>query len=159
MNRFALAHRITARAAGAVNVEFVRASAAVLPFPDASFDAVVSAFVLRSLAAIRVEAAREIRRVLKPGGLACLLELTRPGFPPLRALHRLYVTRALPVLGALAAGASWPRDYLASTILEFPEPGEYREWFTSQGLAHDGTERLTGGICSLLVVRRAGPGA
>src|SRR5687767_12013910 len=62
---------------GAAPVEWVRASADALPFPDASFDFVVSAFVLRSLAGIRAGAAREVARVLAPGGTACLLELAR----------------------------------------------------------------------------------
>jgi len=142
----------TSRAAPGVS--FVQASADALPFASSEFDVVVSAFVLRSLAAIRESAAREIHRVLKPGGLACLLELSRPRLPLLRELHQKYLKIMIPFVGRLAAGSLWPRGYLASTILEFPEPETYQAWFTSVGMTCESIERLSGGITSLLVIRK-----
>ncbi len=140
---------------GAAPVEWVRASADALPFPDASFDLVVSAFVLRSLAGIRAGAAREVARVLAPGGTACLLELARPRGVVLGALHGLYLSTAIPVIGRLAAGKRWPGAYLTDTIREFPEPEEYAGWFQQEGLTCETIERLSGGIACLLVLRRA----
>lgn len=147
--------RVKAAAAGFPDLSFVPASADALPFPDASFDVVVSAFVLRSLAAIRTGAARELARVLRPGGTACLLELTRPRFPALRQLHRLYVRAVVPLIGRLAAGPRWPGAYLTSTIEAFPEPETYREWFISVGLTCETIRRFSGGITSLLILRRS----
>ena len=48
-------------------LEFVQAFADALPFPDGSFDLVVSSFVLQ-LVPSRFRALREARRVLRPGG-------------------------------------------------------------------------------------------
>ena len=146
--------RAKAAREGAGGVSFARGSADALPFPDGEFDVVVSAFVLRSLAAVRSAAVAEIRRVLKPGGVACILELTRPAPALLRMLHRWYLKAAVPLIGLAAAGRHWPRGYLVRTVLDFPEPDAYGEWFTSSGFGLVECERLSGGLASLLVLRR-----
>jgi len=140
---------------GVAPLDWVRASADALPFPDASFDVVVSAFVLRSLAGIRGAAAREVARVLAPGGTACLLELARPRGAVLGALHGWYLAAAIPVIGRIAAGRRWPGAYLTETIREFPEPEEYASWFKEEGLQCETIERLSGGIACLVALRRA----
>lgn len=147
--------RAKARRAGAEGVSFRTGSAGALPFEDGEFDAVISAFALRSLAGIRAAAVAEIRRVLKPDGLACVLELTRPVSVLLRTLHRWYLKAAVPLVGAVVAGRHWPRGYLVRTVLDFPEPEAYGAWFTSSGFTLVACERLSGGLASLLVVRRA----
>jgi len=56
-------------ARSSADVAFQVAFAQALPFPDASFDVVLSTVMLHHLPrAAREEAAREARRVLKPGG-------------------------------------------------------------------------------------------
>lgn len=54
---------------GLGNLDIVAASAETLPFPDASFDAVLCVNVLEAVAD-RIHALREIRRVLRPSGRA-----------------------------------------------------------------------------------------
>jgi demethylmenaquinone methyltransferase/2-methoxy-6-polyprenyl-1,4-benzoquinol methylase len=134
----------------AAGISFIRAGADRLPFDDGAFDAVVSAFVLRSLAAI---CAREIRRVLRPGGMAFLLELNRPSVPGLRQMHSLYLRIMVPAIGRLMAGSRWPRDYLESTVFRFPEPEVYGKYFTDAGMECLSIERLSLGAASLLVLR------
>lgn len=57
-----------ARKAG-VEIDFRSAAAQALPFPDAHFDAVLSTVMLHHLSRKgREECAREMKRVLKPGG-------------------------------------------------------------------------------------------
>ena len=72
-----MAARIHRRVAAApAPVEIVAARAESLPFPDESFDAAVSVFVLCSVED-QAAALGEIRRVLKPGGTLNLLEHVR----------------------------------------------------------------------------------
>jgi len=59
-----------------VNANFLVADAAELPFPDASFDVVVSTLSLHHWERPE-QALREIRRVLAPGGSLLLLDLRR----------------------------------------------------------------------------------
>lgn len=61
------------RASGRSGIEIHEASATALPFPDASFDAVVSTLVLCSVPDVETVLA-EIRRVLRPGGAFVYLE-------------------------------------------------------------------------------------
>jgi arsenite methyltransferase len=57
-------------------VELHDGDARQLPFPDASFDAVVSSLVIHNIGdrTGRDQAVREIARVLKPGGQACVVD-------------------------------------------------------------------------------------
>jgi ubiquinone/menaquinone biosynthesis C-methylase UbiE len=64
------------------HAEIVRATAEMLPFDDASFDTVVSTFVLCTVADPEA-VLDEIRRVLRPGGSLLLLEHVRSDEPRL----------------------------------------------------------------------------
>lgn len=66
------------RSQARVPVEVVDARAEALPFPDGSFDAVVSMLVLCSVADPPCVLS-EVRRVLRPGGRLVLLEHVRAG--------------------------------------------------------------------------------
>lgn len=68
-----------------------------LPFADGTFDFLSLGYALRHLADLRA-AFEEFRRVLRPGGTVCLLEITPPRSGPRRALLRLYVRGIIPLL-------------------------------------------------------------
>jgi ubiquinone/menaquinone biosynthesis C-methylase UbiE len=92
----ARAERKTARAQVSVRLE--RAFGDALPCPDASFDRVLSCFVFHHLGRdAQAAMLREARRVLKPGGLVCLLDFEGPesgaGSPLARRLHGSAVLR------------------------------------------------------------------
>jgi ubiquinone/menaquinone biosynthesis C-methylase UbiE len=71
--------RAASKAARAgVGVSFRNAVAEALPFPDARFDVVLSTLMLHHLPRqARQQCAREIRRVLKPGGRALVVDFAR----------------------------------------------------------------------------------
>jgi demethylmenaquinone methyltransferase/2-methoxy-6-polyprenyl-1,4-benzoquinol methylase len=60
-----------------VQLEFKLGNALRLPAADGEFDAATIAFGLRNLAAFEA-GFRELRRVVRPGGIVVCLELTRP---------------------------------------------------------------------------------
>jgi ubiquinone/menaquinone biosynthesis C-methylase UbiE len=74
------------------DVTFESALAQSLPFPDARFDVVLSTVMLHHLPRkIREECAREMRRVLKPGGRLLVVEFGGApphGRGPIAHLHR-----------------------------------------------------------------------
>lgn len=72
---------------------------------DASLDAVVSTFGLKTLDDDgQRRLAREIARVLKPGGVCALVEISVPPFAPLRALYLFYLRIGIPLLGRALLG-------------------------------------------------------
>ena len=67
-----------------------------LPFPDASFDFLSMGYALRHVSDLRL-AFVEYRRVLKPGAVVLLLEISRPRSLLLRSLSRFYIKTVLGV--------------------------------------------------------------
>jgi ubiquinone/menaquinone biosynthesis C-methylase UbiE len=75
-----------------LDVAFEVAAAQSLPFPDAQFDVVLSTLMLHHLPRPgRIACAREIRRVLKPGGRVLAVDFAAPDrdrHGPLARFHR-----------------------------------------------------------------------
>lgn len=102
---------------------FAAADALRLPFADASFDLVTTAFGFRNLANYE-QGLREIARVLKRGGEVGILEFTEPGSGPLAGVFRLYFRKILPRIGGAISGSSEAYAYLPNSVAKFPSPAE-----------------------------------
>ena len=103
------------RTQSAAPVELRQMDVVNLDFPPASFDAAVATFLFCVLAdAQQVPALRELRRVVRPGGIIRLLEYVRPRSP----LRRLSVALWQPWV-AWAYGAGFGRN----TAAHIPEAG------------------------------------
>ena len=91
-----------------VPVEISEAGAETLPFPDGSFDTVVSTLVLCTVPD-QGAAIEEIRRVLRPGGRLLFIEHVRAGGSVARLQDRIE-----PLWGLLFAGCHPNRDTVAA---------------------------------------------
>ena len=97
-----------------------------LPFPDGTFDAVFSAYVFRNLTSVP-DTLREIHRVLRPGGVAGIVDLGRPAGRVRRVIHRLGTAAVLPLAG-LTIGAPREYWYLHRSLDRLPQPADlYRD--------------------------------
>jgi len=101
---------------------FLTADALRLPFPDASFDLVTSAFGFRNLANYE-EGLREIARVLKRGGQVGILEFSQPT-GPMAGVFRFYFRRIMPLIGGAISGSGEAYFYLPSSVEKFPSSAE-----------------------------------
>jgi len=78
--------------------------------PDNYYDLVTCAFGLKTFNAEQLAIlAAETRRILKPGGQFCFVEVSKPDDPILKAFYTFYLKYAIPVLGRLLLGN--PEEY------------------------------------------------
>jgi demethylmenaquinone methyltransferase/2-methoxy-6-polyprenyl-1,4-benzoquinol methylase len=114
-------------------IRLLAADALALPFPDASFGCVASAFLLRNLADL-AKGLAEMRRVTEPGGSVVALEITQPTLPVWRDLFRLYFHYLVPTLGALVSGDRGAYTYLPQSVERFVTPAELARLMRDVGL-------------------------
>lgn len=101
-----------------VLLDWSAADALHLPFPDASFDAVISGFLLRNVVDLP-RALSEQMRVLKPNGRIIALDTTRPKPTIVSPLIRFHMRRVIPWLGGMLTGEHAAYRYLPSTSEAF----------------------------------------
>ncbi|MBC7223263.1 MAG: ubiquinone/menaquinone biosynthesis methyltransferase [Anaerolineae bacterium] len=106
-----------------------------LPFPDGTFDAVISAFMMRNVADVRLALAEQ-RRVVRPGGRVVCLELTWPRHPAFQRLFGLYFQRFVPWMGGLLSGHREAYRYLPASVASFYTREEMLSFMEGAGLAH-----------------------
>lgn len=89
-----------------------------LPFPDQSFDAITSGYLMRNVGDLNRAWAEQFR-VLKPGGRVVCLDTTPPKPSLLAPFIQLHLRFVIPTLGRLLTGASDAYRYLPDTTAGF----------------------------------------
>ncbi len=117
------------------DLPFMQADTFKLPFPDNTFDAVVSGFLVRNVVD-RVAAFREQARVTKPGGRVVCLEITPPSNTILGPLFQMYFFAVVPLLGTLISGDAGAYKYLPQSTVNFPSPRELKFHMEKANLHH-----------------------
>jgi demethylmenaquinone methyltransferase/2-methoxy-6-polyprenyl-1,4-benzoquinol methylase len=130
------------------NLRYVRLNAEALPFPDGYFDAVTIAFGLRNVTD-KPAALREMRRVLKPGGKAMVLEFSEVSEPLLRPIYDLHSFEVLPRLGKLIANDEESYQYLAESIRKHPNQETLKQMMVDAGLERCDYRNLSAGIVAI----------
>lgn len=124
------------------------ADALQLPFGDSTFDAVSVAFGLRNMISWE-DAAREVRRVLRPGGRLYILDFSLPRWRMIRKPYAVYLHRILPWVAGKLTGQGHAYRYLATSIDAFPSGKAMCELLDSCGYREAEATPLSLGIASL----------
>jgi demethylmenaquinone methyltransferase/2-methoxy-6-polyprenyl-1,4-benzoquinol methylase len=104
-----------------------------LPFPDETFDAVTSGYLMRNVGDPSA-AFREQTRVVRRGGRVVCLDTSPPPDNVLRPVILFYLRRLIPLLGRLIASDREAYAYLAESTEGFKEPEELAEIMRAAGL-------------------------
>jgi demethylmenaquinone methyltransferase/2-methoxy-6-polyprenyl-1,4-benzoquinol methylase len=129
-------------------LRYLRLNAEALPFPDGSFDLVTLAFGLRNVTD-KAAALREMRRVLKVGGRALVLEFSQVKSGWFRPIYDFHSFQVLPRLGRLFANDSESYRYLAESIRKHPPQEELQAMMAEAGFSRCEHRNLSGGIVAI----------
>ena len=126
------------------------ATAERLPFADAAFDRVVAGFAVRNFGDLAL-GLREMRRVLRAGGRAVVLELSTPPNPLVGVAYRLYFHRLSPLIASTLGGDAAAYRYLPRSVAAFPDADGLAIRMRDAGFARVRYERLNLGIAAIHV--------
>jgi demethylmenaquinone methyltransferase/2-methoxy-6-polyprenyl-1,4-benzoquinol methylase len=129
------------------------ADALSLPLADSSLDLITVAFGFRNLANYQ-HGLEEMLRVLKPGGVAAILEFSQPPNPAFRAFYGFFSTSVLPRVGGLISGSPDAYSYLPESIRKFPGAEQLAQEMRQAGFSQVEFERMTAGAVALHIAHK-----
>ena len=124
------------------------ADALRLPFADASFEAVVSGFLMRNVADLH-KALQEQYRVLGKGGRIVILDTTRPKKNILSPFIKFHMHVIIPALGGLVSGVRDAYRYLPDSTENFVTAEKMSALMAAVGFKRIGYERLMFGTIAI----------
>jgi demethylmenaquinone methyltransferase / 2-methoxy-6-polyprenyl-1,4-benzoquinol methylase len=89
-----------------------------IPFKDESFTNITVAFGVRNFYDLQ-EGFNSFYRVLKPTGVATIVEFRMPSNPIIKSIYRFYFKNILPFLGGIISGDKAAYTYLPDSVEEF----------------------------------------
>ncbi len=129
--------------------EWSAADALRLPFPDATFHAVVSGFLMRNVADV-MGSLREQHRVLRPGGRIVILDTTPPPQNFLAPFIRFHLHTVIPNLGRLITGSAEAYRYLPESTEHFLPAEKMAARLIAAGFRGVGFQRHMFGTVAIL---------
>jgi demethylmenaquinone methyltransferase/2-methoxy-6-polyprenyl-1,4-benzoquinol methylase len=124
------------------------ADALHLPFPQQSFEAVVSGYLLRNVSNIP-QALSEQHRVLKYGGRLVALDTTRPPRGLLSPFIQFHLHTVIPTLGRLLTGEAEAYTYLPDSTQGFLSAEQLAARLVQAGFRQVGFRRLMFGTMAI----------
>jgi len=129
-------------------MKFTQADCLALPFSDSTFEAVTVAYGVRNFQELE-SGYREMHRVLMPGGVLCVIELSSPRGGLSKALYDIYSRRLIPAVGKMVSGDSRAYSYLPESIAAAPQREAMADVMRRAGFADVSWRSLTFGAVTL----------
>lgn len=124
-----------------------------LRFEDGYFDAVTVAFGVRNFENLK-KGLTEIHRVTKDGGLAIVLEFSKPKKFPIKQSFNFYSKRMIPFIGKMVSKDKRAYSYLPESVEAFPEGNDFLDILSECGFKSVEQKKLSGGIASIYLGRK-----
>lgn len=121
-----------------------------LPFANDTFDAVTVAFGVRNFENLK-KGLSDMRRVLKPGGKAVILEFSTPRKFPVKQLYHFYSTKILPLVGKIFSKDNRAYTYLPESVAQFPDGEYFTDILHEVGFSKTECHPQSFGICTIYI--------
>ncbi|MBP3670862.1 MAG: bifunctional demethylmenaquinone methyltransferase/2-methoxy-6-polyprenyl-1,4-benzoquinol methylase UbiE [Bacteroidaceae bacterium] len=119
-----------------------------LSLPDNSYDAITVAYGVRNFENLK-QGFAEMYRVLSPGGVLCVIELSTPEHFPFRQLYKFYTYTIIPLVGRIISRDKQAYSYLPRSVAAVAQGEEMLDIFRSVGFKNCRLRRLTFGACTI----------
>ena len=133
-------------------IAFGKADCLSLPFHDSEFSLITVAYGVRNFSRLR-KGLEEMRRVLAPGGVLCIIELSCPQGKVTSPLYRLYSRRIIPMIGRFVSGDRRAYSYLPESIAACPQREEMAGLLRAAGFASVKWKDLTFGAVTYYIAK------
>lgn len=134
-------------------IELLEGDSENIQFPDNYFDAITVGFGVRNFENLE-KGLKEMHRVLKPGGMAMILEFSKPKSFPIKQVFGFYSKRIMPALGKKISKDARAYTYLPESVQAFPEGEELKKILLYTGYQSVELTRLSGGIATIYAARK-----
>lgn len=121
-----------------------------LSLPSNSYDAITVAYGVRNFENLK-QGFAEMYRVLSPGGVLCVIELSTPEHFPMRQLYKFYTYTIIPLVGRIVSRDSKAYSYLPRSVAAVAQGEEMLDIFRSVGFKNCRLRRLTFGACTIYI--------
>ena len=133
-------------------IAFGKADCLMLPFHDDRFDLITVAYGVRNFSDLK-KGLREMKRVLSPQGLLCIIELSNPVGAITSPLYKFYSHHVIPMAGKLVSGDSRAYSYLPESIAACPQREEMADLLRVAGFSEINWRQLTFGAVTYYLAK------
>ena len=130
------------------NCSFALVSGEALPYQDQTFDLITISFGLRNFTD-KQAGLKEMKRVLKPGGILLILEFSKPTNSIFSKIYDWYSFNVIPKLGNLLVGDANSYKYLAESIRMHPAQEELKQMVLECGFERCKFYNLVNGVVAI----------
>ena len=121
-----------------------------LRFDDGEFDAVTVAYGVRNFEHLE-QGYAEMYRVLAPGGMLCVVELSTPTNPLIKFFYDIYTRHIIPFVGRSKSKDARAYSYLPESIAAVPQGEAMLQIMRRIGFKQCQAIAMTFGTCSIYV--------
>lgn len=125
-----------------------------LPFEDNYFDGLTVGFGVRNYENLE-KGLGEMLRVIKPGGMAVILEFSKPSKFPVKQYYAFHSKYIIPFFGKMISKDSSAYTYLPDSIAAFPEGEDFLAIMKKVGYVSTERQIVSGGIATIYSGKKA----
>ena len=134
-------------------IRFEQGDCLELQYADNSFDLLTIAYGVRNFENLE-KGFREFHRVLRPGGVCMILELSRPENKVIRLGYDLYSRTLIPLIGRMVSKDRRAYSYLPESIAAMPPRHRICEMLREAGFRDVAFKSLTLGVVTYYIAKK-----